>query len=617
MFGRKKKKDDEAKKEEVSITPPPEERDIKEEEVKPVDDKEKGPVAEEVIAESPKVATVKDDADTKKEEAEPQPKPKSQRKKDTAPTMSELDEEDAEGKKDKSEQLQKFYYDTLRDLEEGQIVKGKIIDIRTSEVIVDIGYKSEGAIPLFEFSTEADKLEIGDEVEVLLESVENDDGMVVLSKQKAQRLQGWERVISTYGEGDAVEGKVSRKVKGGFMVNIGVEAFLPASQASFREFADLAKVMGQAFQFKILKINKPRKNIVVSRKEYLQKQREENRGKLVGEMEKGKMVKGVVKNITDFGAFIDLGGIDGLLHITDMSWGRVSHPSEILAIGDDVDIMVLDFDKEKMRVSLGLKQKTENPWLTVDAKYPVGSKIKGKVVNLMPYGAFIELEKGVEGLAHISELSWTKRIANPSDIFAMGDVIEAIVLDIDKANHKISLGIKQLESDPWQGAETKYSVDTKVKGKVRNLTDYGAFVELEAGIDGLVHVSDISWTRRINHPKEVLKKGQKIDAVILSVDAQNRKIALGLKQLMRDPWEDLAKRYLPDMAIDGTITKVTNFGVFVELEKDLEGLVHISELKKDDNTKVEDIYKVGDPIKVKVLRVDTEQRKIALSATSV
>jgi len=517
----------------------------------------------------------------------------------------------------RSDEFSKLYQESIVDIKEGQIVKGRIIAVTPKDVMIDIGYKSEGSVAISEFS-DPESIKIGDEVEVYLESKEDDSGMVVLSKQKAERAVGWEMVISRYNEGDIVDGKVSKKVKGGFMVNIGVEAFLPASLASVKGFGNLNQLIGQTFPFKIVKINKARKNIVVSRRDALQQQKEEDKKKIFDSLQKGSLVSGIVRNITDFGAFVDLGGgIIGLLHITDMSWGRVSHPSEVLAIGDTIDVMVLDFDKESSKVSLGLKQKTQNPWEVVDTKYAVGTKVKGNVVNLVPYGAFVELEKGVEGLLHISELSWTKKYNNPNELLAIGDRIEVQILEVDKNNKKISLGLKQLESNPWLEVESKYIVGVKLKGKVRNLTDYGAFVELEDGIDGLVHVSDISWTKRIAHPKDVFKKGEKIEAVVLAVDASNRRISLGIKQLVTDPWDEIAAKFIQDTVLSGKVTKVANFGLFVEIDQDLEGLVHISEVPLAEGEKIEEKYKVGDELKVKVLKVDSMQHKIALSVKSV
>ena len=538
--------------------------------------------------------------------------------------IEQKDDKDVERETDKAEsekarasilkpdELTVLYDSTIRDLKEGQIVKSKIIEIRPKEVVVDLNYKSEGIIPIEEFE-KPNKLKIGDEVEVLLELRENEDGRVVVSKQKADKLQGWERIISTYREGDIIVGKPIRKVKGGLMVDIGMEAFLPASLAGLKTYTNLDGMLNHEIEFKIVKINKARKNIVVSRKDVLQQRLEESRQRLLKELEKGRIVTGVVKNITDFGAFIDIGGMDGLLHITDMSWGRISHPSELLAIGDKVEVMVLDFNKETNRISLGLKQKTPNPWEEVDKKYPVGSKVKGKVTNIVPYGAFVELESGIEGLIHISELSWSKRYSHPNELLAIGDVVEAIVLDIDKGNQKISLGMKQLEVDPWLGAEEKFPVGAKLKGKVRNLTDYGVFVELEEGVDGLIHISEMSWTKRISHPGEILKKGQKIEAVVLAVDSKTRKLSLGLKQLTPDPWPKIAQTYKEGYTTTGKVTKLTNFGIFVELEKDLEGLLHISELEEKTLPELESKYKVGGKIQVKVIKLDDSQRKIALA----
>ncbi|MFH1245262.1 MAG: 30S ribosomal protein S1 [Candidatus Omnitrophota bacterium] len=514
--------------------------------------------------------------------------------------------------KTKQENLEKFYEETFKDLKEGEIVSGKIIAILTKEAVVDIGYKSEGRIPLSEFANPG-ALKIGDEIEVLLETKENDDGMVVLSKWKADRKMGWERIMNEYNEGDVIEGVVRRKVKGGLMVDIGMEAFLPASLVTMRGSPQLDQYLGKSYKFKIVKINKPRKNVIVSRKDVLKQEHEEARTKLLRDLKKGDIRAGMVKNITDFGAFIDLGGVDGLLHITDMSWGRVSHPSEIVAIGDKVEVMILDIDPENTKVSLGLKQKAPSPWLDAENKYPVGTKVKGKIVNILPYGAFIELEKGLEGLVHISELSWSRRINHPNEVLAIGDVVEAMVLSVDSKSQKISLGIKQMEANPWLRAQSRYPVNSKVKGKIHTLTEYGAFVELEEGIDGLIHISDMSWTKKIAHPQDVLKKGQKIDAVVLAVDQDNRKISLGLKQLTPDPWPEIVARYPIGMEWEGAVARVTNFGVFVELEKDIEGLLHISELKEDDRTKISEKFKPGDKINVKVVKSDAEQRKIALS----
>ncbi|MCK4249598.1 MAG: 30S ribosomal protein S1 [Candidatus Omnitrophica bacterium] len=511
------------------------------------------------------------------------------------------------------EDMDKVYEETLKSVKEGEIVKGTIVEIKSDTVLIDIGYKSEGFIPLSEFKNKED-LKAGDEIDVLLEKKEDDDGRIVLSMEKASRVLSWERILDQYQEGDMVKGKIVRKVKGGLMVDVGVEAFLPGSQIGLRPSRNLDQYVGQEYDFKIVKINKSRKNIVVSRREQLIAQKEKGREALVKDLEVGQMKKGVVKNITDFGAFVDLGGMDGLLHITDMSWGRVSHPSEVLAVGDTIEVKILSFDLNEGKISLGLKQKTTSPWEDIENKFPIGERVKGKVVNLLPYGAFIELEKGVEGLIHISEFSWTRHIEHPSQMLAMGDIIEAMVLNIDKDNQKISLSLKQIEPNPWLEIEKKYPAGTTVSGKIRNIADYGAFVEVAEGIDGLVHISDISWTRKINHPSEVLKKGQKVDTTVISVDAQNQKIALGIKQLINDPWEAITQKYVSGTALTGKITKITNFGIFVEIEKDVEGLVHISEADLPQGQVLTDCYKEGAQINCKVVKIDNAERRIALSS---
>jgi small subunit ribosomal protein S1 len=508
--------------------------------------------------------------------------------------------------------FEEAYYESVKSLKEGEIIKGRVVAINKRDAVIDIGYKSEGLIPLSEFGRDAD-IKVGDEVDVLLESIEDENGMVVLSKNKAEKIAGWENIINNYNEGDVIKGRATRKVKGGVMVDVGVEAFLPASQSTFKGPIELNGLLGKELDYKIIKINKPRKNIVVSRKEVIAQERAEQKQKVLQDLEKGQIRKGVVKNITDFGAFVNLGGIDGLLHITDMSWGRISHPSEVVAVGDDIEVMILDFDKENLKVSLGLKQKTPNPWKEVDSKYPVGSKVKGKIVNLVAYGAFVELEKGVEGLIHVSEISWTKRINHPSEVVAIGDMVEAVVLSVDTSSQKISLGLKQLEANPWLEAPVKYPENSHIKGKIKNLTDYGAFVELDENIDGLIHVSDISWTKKITHPSEVLKKGQKVEAIVLSVDQENMKIALGLKQLTEDPWPSYVEKYPVNTVVEGMITKIANFGIFVEFDKDLDGLVHISELSEEPTGNLEEKYKIGDKVKAKIVKVDNETRKIGLS----
>ena len=457
----------------------------------------------------------------------------------------------------------------------GNIVKGTIIEVRPKEVLVDIGYKSEGVISANEFE-DIKTVKVGDQIDVLIEKLEDTEGMVVLSKEKAEFKQNWERILTICNEGGTISGKVKAIVKGGLLVNIGVEAFLPASQIDVLTPKNLAQYVGNTYDFKVVKINQERQNIVLSRRELIEQERTERRQKLLSEMTPGDIRKGTVKNITDFGAFIDLNGIDGLLHITDMSWGRVGHPSEVLKVGQDIDVVVLDINREKERVSLGLKQKLANPWDTIEQKYPVGAKVKGKVVNLVPYGAFVELEPGVEGLVHVTELSWTKRIAKPSDVLKPDQEIEAVVLGINREEQKISLGLRQLETNPWEKALEKYPAGTHVKGKIRNLTSYGAFIELEEGLDGMIHVSDMSWTRKINHPSEVIKKGDDVEAIVLEVDKSNQRIAVGMKQLSTDPWEGIDQLYKVGDLVTGKVTKLASFGAFIGLQHEIDGLVHIS-----------------------------------------
>jgi small subunit ribosomal protein S1 len=518
-----------------------------------------------------------------------------------------------EEKKNINSELAKLYEESIANVQEGQIVKGKIVQIGEKEILVDIGYKSEGVIYKSEIPA-PEALKVGDEIDVMLESKENDSGMVVLSHEKAKKLKGWQNIVDNFKEGDNIEGIVYRKVRGGFMVDVGIEAFLPASLSVMQEFGGADNLVKQRLNFKIVKINIPRKNIVLSRKEIVDEKRQEEKAAMIGNLNTGDIVAGIVRNITDFGVFVDIGGgITGLLHITDMSWGRVSHPGEVVSVGDKIDVMILDFDKNKMKVSLGLKQKTANPWDGVDEKYTEGSVIKGKVVNIMPYGVFVELEEGIEGLIHISEFSWSKKFSHPSEKFSVGDEVEAAVLKVDRENQKLSLGIKQLEGNPWEGVEERFKVGDKIKGMVNAITDYGAFVELEKGVEGLVHVSDLSWTKRVTHPKEVLKKGEEIEAIILNVDEQNKRIALGVKQLTPDPWDEITKKYEVGTECEGVITNITNFGIFIELEKDLEGLLHVSEVGLDPSQKIEEAFKVGDNLKVKVIHIDGIQKKIALS----
>ncbi|HTX20695.1 MAG TPA: 30S ribosomal protein S1 [Candidatus Aquilonibacter sp.] len=494
----------------------------------------------------------------------------------------------------------------------GEIVKGKIIEVRPKEVLVDIGYKSEGVVPMNEFQ-DPNAVKVGDEIDVLIEKLENKEGTVVLSHEKAEFKKNWDKILTICNEGGRITGKVKSVVKGGLVVNVGVEAFLPASQIDVMTPKNLQQFVGNSYEFKVVKINQDRQNIVLSRRELIEAERNEKRTHLLSEMMPGDIRKGTVKNITDFGAFIDLNGLDGLLHITDMSWGRIGHPSEIMKVGQELDVVVLDVNKEKERVSLGLKQKMTNPWDNIETKYPVGARIKGKVVSLVPYGAFVQIEPGVEGLVHVTELSWTKRVAKPSDVLKQDQEIEAVVLGINREEQKISLGVRQLESNPWDSAANKYTVGTKVKGKVRNLTSYGAFVELEEGIDGMIHVSDISWTRKINHPSEVMKKGDEVEAVVLEVDRPNQRIALGMKQLGTDPWENIETLYKVGDLVTGKVTKLASFGAFVGLQHDIDGLVHISQISEERVDKIKNVLKVGQDVSARVVKIDKGERRIGLS----
>ena len=494
----------------------------------------------------------------------------------------------------------------------GEIVKGTIIEVRPKEVLVDIGYKSEGVIPANEFE-DIKAVKVGDEIDVLIEKLEDKEGMVVLSKEKAEFKQNWEKILNIANEGATVSGKVKAVVKGGLLVNIGVEAFLPASQIDIVPPKNLNIFVGNNYDFKVVKINQERQNIVLSRRELIEQERNERRSKLLSEMTPGDIRKGTVKNITDFGAFIDLNGLDGLLHITDMSWGRIGHPSEILKVGQEIDVVVLDINREKERVSLGLKQKLQNPWENIESKYQVGMKVKGKVVNLVPYGAFVELEPGVEGLVHVTELSWTKRIAKPSDVLKADQEIEAVVLGINREEQKISLGVRQLEANPWEKALEKFPPGTRVKGKIRNLTSYGAFIELEEGLDGMIHVSDISWTRKINHPSEVLKKGEEVEAQVLEIDKTNQRIAVGIKQLTEDPWSNIDKYYKVGDLVTGHVTKLASFGAFVGLQHDIDGLVHISQVSEERVDKIKNVLKVGQEVTARVIKIDKTDRRIGLS----
>ena len=503
----------------------------------------------------------------------------------------------------------------FRELREGSIVTGTIQEIRPQVVLVDIGYKSEGAISISEFEDE--EIEVGDQIEVLLERLENDEGIVVLSKEKAAHKQNWDKIVGVYRDGGLVKGKVKSVVKGGLMVNVGVEAFLPGSQVDIIPPRDLNEYVGKVYEFKIIKVNDDRKNIVLSRREVIEAERADQRQRFLETVKEGDKVEGIVKNITDFGAFVDLRGMDGLLHITDMSWGRVNHPSEMLHIGQSLEVVILEVDREKERVSLGLKQMTDNPWADIERKYPINSHVKGRVTKLLPYGAFVELEKGVEGLVHVSELSWVKRITRPSDVLKLDQEIEAVVLSISVKEQKISLGVRQLEDNPWADIESRFPIGTVIKGQVRNLTPYGAFVGLEEGIDGMIHVSDMSWTRKINHPSEVLKKGDEVEAIVLEIKKEDQRVSLGIKQLESDPWESINDRFKVGDMVTGQVAKIASFGAFVNLDGDIDGLIHISQLSEDHVERVKDVIKVGDEITARVIKVDSIERRIGLSIKAV
>ncbi len=520
---------------------------------------------------------------------------------------------DALGEQVAQGDMQGLLEDQIKDFKPGTILTAKIIGKAGDDWLVDLNLKSEGILDKNEFDNPQD-VEIGDTVEVLLEDVESADGHVIISKRKADRIRGWENIISNKDEGDEVTGRVMRKIKGGLLVDIGVPVFLPASQVDIRRPADIGDLIGQEIRAVILKIDQPRRNIVISRRKLIEDERAEKRKTLLTTLEEGQIVKGTVKNIADFGAFVDLGGLDGLLHITDMSWGRINHPSELVKIDQQIDVKVLNIDREKQKVALGLKQKEASPWEDIEAKYPVNTRIRGSVTNIMSYGAFVKLEEGVEGLVHISEMSWTKRINHPSEMVSVGQEIDVVVLDINKDKQEISLGIKQTEVNPWELVADKYPPGTMIEGKVRNLTTYGAFIEIEPGIDGLLHITDMSWTKKITHPNEMLKKGQTVQCVVLEVDQDKQRVALGLKQLTQDPWvEAIPAHYQPGMIVQGKVTKITNFGVFVELEEDLEGLLHISELSDHKVENPQEVVQMGQELEVKILRVDLDERKIGLS----
>ncbi len=529
---------------------------------------------------------------------------------------TERTEKKALPRKDEPEDFQTLYEESLKTLEEGQILKGTVIDITPDHVTVDVGYKSEGQIPMQEFLKRDRKLDvkIGDRIEVLLEKKESEEGLLTLSKEKADKIRIWRDISRSCREGEIIEGDIVGKVKGGLSVDIGrILAFLPGSQIDLKPIRDLDALIGQRLKFKVIKFNRKRNNIVLSRRILLDEERKQLREETLKNLNEGDIVEGTVKNLTDYGAFIDLGGMDGLLHITDISWGRIGRPSEKLSIGDQIKVKVLHFDREKEKVSLGLKQALPDPWESVPQRYPVGSRTKGKVANVTDYGVFVELEEGVEGLVHISELTWSKKMKHPSKIVHIGDTIEVMVLDCDPVKRRISLGMKQVEPNPWALIEEKYPVGTKVVGRIKTVTDFGIFIGFDEGVDGLVHVSEMSWTKKIKHPNELYKKGQEVEAVVLNIDRKNERFSLGIKQLTPDPWKDVARRYRKGEVVVGKVTNLTDFGAFVELEEGIEGLVHVSEISREKVEKPSDALKVGDTLSAIVLHIDPHDRRIGLS----
>ena len=526
-------------------------------------------------------------------------------------TTEETEGQEMDQDLDMEQSFESLFESSMQELNVGDVVVGTVVQVNDDNVVVDVGYKSEGVIPLAEFKDEQGKIDVkvGDEIDVLFERRENESGLIGLSKEKADRQKIW----GSLEEGAVVEGKIVGRIKGGLTVDIGINAFLPGSQVDLRPVRNLEKLLGATFDFKIIKLNKRRGNIVLSRRVLLEEQRESMRSDTLETLAEGQVIEGIVKNLTDYGSFIDLGGIDGLLHITDMSWGRVNHPSDVLSVGEKIKVKILKYDRERERVSLGLKQITPDPWLEVESVYPVGAKVKGKVVSLTDYGAFVELEDGVEGLIHVSEMSWTKRIKHPNKLLTVGDEVETVVLALDIPNRRISLGLKQIEPNPWEVIGEKFPVGTIIEGQVKNITDFGVFVGVDEGIDGLVHISDLSWTKRVKHPSELFKKGDTVKAVVLNIDRENERFSLGLKQLTPDPWEAIPVKYAPGTIVRGKATSVTDFGVFLEIEEGIEGLIHVSELSQEKVESPKDVAKVGDEFEAAVLNVDTVDRKIALS----
>jgi small subunit ribosomal protein S1 len=538
---------------------------------------------------------------------------------DGPPTEGAEEPVESKGKPEEGESFQELYEESLQEIGEGEVVHGRVIAVGPEFVTVDVGFKSEGQVPLREFLQKDGTLRVnvGDEIDVLVERKESETGLVNLSKEKADKFRFWEEISKAWNEDQVIEGKIISRIKGGLNVDIGVLAFLPGSQVDIRPIRNLEKLIGTTAKFKIIKLNRRRGNVVLSRRILLEKERESQRSKTLEHLEEGKVVDGVVKNITDYGAFIDLGGIDGLMHITDMSWGRINHPSDVLKVGQTIKVKVLQFDRETQRVSLGLKQTTPDPWENVAQKFAVGSRIKGKVTSITDYGAFVQLLDGVEGLVHVSEMAWTKRVRHPSKILSVGDEVEVMVLDVDPNQKRISLGLKQTSANPWDTIAERYPVGTKIQGRIKNITDFGIFIGIDEGIDGLVHISDVSWTQRLKHPSEMFKKGQEVQAIVLNIDKENQRFSLGIKQIQKNPWDDIHHRYRVGQLVKGKVTNVTKFGAFVELEPGIEGLVHISEISHQRVEKAEEALKIGDEIQTAVINVDPKRHKIGLSIKDV
>ena len=529
-----------------------------------------------------------------------------------AETAADADSAPAE---ETMEDLMEMYEESIKRFREGEVVNGRIIAVDKDYVLVDIGYKSEGQIRIQEFRDENGEInaKLNDEVEVMVEYWDDEEERVILSKEKAAKVKVWDAIKTCYDDNGTIEGVITNRVKGGFSVDVGVQAFLPGSQADLRPIRNLDELVGKSFPFRILKYNRKRSNIVLSRRVLLEEEREAKRSQTLSAIHEGKVMAGTVKNITEYGVFVDLGGLDGLLHITDISWGRVKHPSELYSVGDKIQVKVLHLDLEKERVSLGVKQLVPDPWTTAAEKYPIGSRVNGKVVSLTDYGAFVELEEGIEGLIHVSEMSWTRKVRHPSKVVSVGEMVDAVVLDIKPDNRRISLGMKQVVPNPWDVINEKYPIGTTIEGKIKNITDFGLFVGIDEGIDGLIHISDISWTKRIKHPNEVYKKGDLVQAIVLDIDKENERFSLGIKQLQADPWQTVAERYDVGKEITGTVTNVTDFGVFVELEEGIEGLVHVSEISKDKIKTPVGMYNVGDVITARVMNINSDDRRIGLS----